>query len=409
MIKSFKVKLKVNNKIRTFFNNNCSISRFAYNWALNREIENHKNGNKFLSNYDLRKELTKLKKTEFNFLYNYDCNIPKQAIKDCERAFKTFFKNKKGYPKFKSKKNNKQSFFIDNYCIKIFKDGCKIPNLKRKIRFYEKNYIPDGLKSYSNPRITTDGIDWFLSVGVEVEDKNIELTNEILGIDLGLKELAVCSNGKVYHNNNKSKKIKLLRKRQKRIQRRISKKYKMNKHENKFIKTNNIRKLEKRNLKIYIKLTNIQRDYFNKVVLDVVRTKPQVIVLEDLNIKGILKNKHLSKSIQQSSLYLFKTLLINKANEYRIKIIEADRFYPSSKMCSNCGQIKSDLKLKDRVYKCDCGLEIDRDLNAAINLSKYPQIVGNLSSWRTKRNESSNRNITKSSSLKREINQKVIK
>lgn len=184
----------------------------------------------------------------------------------------------------------------------MFKDGCKIPKLKSKLKFYEKDYIQTGLKSYSNPRITFDGIDWFLSVGVDVKSRNFKLTDEVLGIDLGLKKLVTCSNGKVYCNNNKSKQIKLLRKRQRRIQRKISRKYELNKQGQKFIKTNNIRKEETKLKKNIIKICNIQRDYFNKVVLDVVRNKPQTVILEDLNVKGMFKNKQ-SQNLYKKVLY----------------------------------------------------------------------------------------------------------
>ncbi|MDR2407144.1 MAG: transposase [Bacteroidales bacterium] len=412
MIKSYKVKLKLNNKQKTHLVYCANVSRWAYNWALGQEKENYElnkdNPDKkthFINNFDLRKRLTYLKKNNDNYkwLYDYDCDIVKQSIKDAEKSFLDFFKHKTGFPKFKSKRKSKPSFFIDNIKIKIDKHGVKIPRLKSIMKFYEKDYIPinddnnninnninnkpneNKIIKYSNPRITSDGINWYLSVGIELNNKNIEENekeisnlinnNNILGIDLGLKELAACSNGKTYSNNNKSKKLKLLRKRQRRLQKKISKKYEEqkkrmeinnnksnnNKSDNrntnnkikieykkgeKLTKTFNIVKSENKLKKTYIKISNIQRDYFNKVVLEIVKTKPSKIVLEDLNIRGMQKNKHLSKSIQESSLYLFRTLLTNKCKEYNIEIINADRFYPSSKLCSNCGNIKEDLKLK---------------------------------------------------------------
>jgi putative transposase len=449
MIKSFKVKLKINDKQRTHFNKCAGVSRWAYNWALGYEKENYEKNKDnvdkkthFVNNFDLRKILTQLKQNDesYKWLYDYDVDIVKQAVKDAEKSYLNFFKNKTGFPKFKSKRKTKPSFFIDNMKIKINKQGIKIPKLKSTIKFHEKDYIPIGnidnksskkndlkvnnenikinsknktdnnIIKYLNPRITSDGIDWFLSVGIETENNNekIELTDNILGIDLGLKDLAICSNGKVYKNNNKNKKLKLFKKRQRRLQRKISKKYLKNKQGNKFVQTRNIIKDNKKLQKTYIKLNNIQRDYFNKIVLEIARTKPSEIVLENLNIQGMQKNKHLSKSIQESSLFLFKTLLINKCSEFGIKITNADRFYPSSKLCSNCGNKKDDLKLKDRIYKCDninCNLHynpIDRDYNASLNLAKYPQIVENLSLWRTKSKESSNRKKTKSGSMNEE-------
>jgi len=385
MIKSFKVKLKLNNKQRNFLKRNSDVSRFVYNWTLEQQITSYKNGGKFVSNYDLRKRLTKLKKSgEFSWIYDYDCDIVKQAVKDGCNAYIKFFKKQNKFPRFKSRKTAKPSFFVDNYKIKIFNDGVKIPKLKSKVRFYEKGYIPFDIK-YSNPRISSDGISWFLSVGYDTKIKEQTLGEEVLGIDLGLKNLAICSNGKIYKNNNKSKRIKLLRKKLKRKQRKISKKYILNKVGNKFIKTNNIKKEEKNLKKVYIKISDIQKDYFNKIAIELVRTKPKTIVMEDLNLTGMMKNKHLSKSLQESNLYMFKNILFYKSKEYGINFIEADRFFPSSKLCSRCHTIKKDLKLHDRVYKCDvCGLEIDRDFGASLNLSQYPKFLGNLSLWRTK-------------------------
>jgi len=385
MIKSFKVKLKINNKQRTFLQKNSGVSRFIYNWTLEQQQINHKNGGKFISNYDLRKRITKLKTGELAWLFDYDCDIVKQAVKDACNSYKKFFKKQSNFPRFKSRKKSKPSFYIDSLKIDIANDDVKIPKLKKRIRLYEKGYIPLGVK-YSNPRIISDGISWFLSVGSEVEDKKVNLTNEVIGIDLGLKTLATCSNGKVYKNNNKSKKIKLLRKRQKRCQRRISRKYEINKIGNKYFKTNNIKKEEIKLRKILIGLANIQRNYFNKIAIDLVRTKPKTIVMEDLNLIGMMKNCHLSKSLQESSLYMFKIILCNKCKEYGIEIVNADRFYPSSKRCNACGNIKKDLKLSDRVYMCEnCGLEIDRDENASYNLRQYLKFSGNSSLWRTKK------------------------
>jgi putative transposase len=470
MIKSYKTKLKLNNKQRTYLTKCANVSRWAYNWALGQEKENYEinreNSDKkthFINNFNLRKKLTNLKQNNENFkwLYDYDCDIVKQSIKDAEKSFLDFFKHKTGFPKFKSKRKTKPSFFVDNIKIKIDTKGVKIPKLDSVIKLYEKNYIPINIKNskekekekeknhnninnnklntnnktikYLNPRITSDGINWYLSVGIEKENivnkintKTAKLANEILGIDLGLKELASCSNNKVYPNNNKTKKFKLLRKRQKRLQRAIARKYekqkktaeletgRRSKKGDRLTKTNNILKSENKLKKTYIKISNIQRDYFNKTVLEIVKTKPSKIVLEDLNIQGMQKNKHLSKSIQESSLYLFRTLLINKSKEFNIEVIVADRFYPSSKLCSHCRNIKEDLKLKDRIYKCNninCNLHnnpIDRDYNASLNLAKYPQIVGNLSLWRTKPKDSSNRKKANSGSMKKEKSKEVI-
>jgi len=407
MIKSFKVKLKPNNKQESFLKANASVSRFAYNWTLEQQQINYKNGGKFLNNFDLRKRLTLLKKENLNWLYNYDVDITKQAVKDACDSYIKFFKQGKGFPKFKSKKHAKESFFVDNFKIKIENDCIKIPKLKTKIKLAEKGYIPLNCK-YSNPRITNDGVSWFLSVGVEVENAKQELTNEVLGIDVGLKDLAIRSDGVVHKNINKCKRLKTLRRKQKRTQRAISRKYEKNKIGNKFIKTQNIKKAELTLKKQYVKIQNIQTDYFKKTAIAIARTKPKTIVMENLNIAGMMKNKHLSRSFQESSLYKFKNAVKNKCVEFGIEFVEASVFFPSSKLCSNCHTIKKDLKLKDRVFKCEsCSFVIDRDANASQNLKQYPELQGNLSLWSAKSKESSRK--AKSGTAKKEISQKLNK
>jgi putative transposase len=407
MIKSFKVKLKPNNKQESFLKANASVSRFAYNWTLEQQQINYKNGGKFLNNFDLRKRLTLLKKENLNWLYNYDVDITKQAVKDACDSYIKFFKQGKGFPKFKNKKHAKESFFVDNCRIKIENNCIKIPKLKTKIKLVEKGYIPLNCK-YSNPRITNDGVSWFLSVGVEVENEKQELTNEVLGIDVGLKDLAIRSDGVVHKNINKCKRLKTLRRKQKSTQRAISRKYRQNKISNKFIKTQNIKKEELILKKQYVKIQNIQTDYFKKTAIAIARTKPKTIVMENLNIAGMMKNKHLSRSFQESSLYKFKNAVKNKCVEFGIEFIEAKTFFPSSKLCSNCHTIKTDLKLKDRVFKCgSCFFEADRDFNASQNLSKYPELQGNLSLWSAKSKESSRK--AKSGTVKKEISKKLNK
>ena len=278
------------------------------------------------------------------------------------------------YPKFKSKKKSKPSFYNDTFQIKFTPTHVQLEKIG-KIRLSEKDRIPQ--EKYMNPRLTYDGLKWYLSVAIEIED-NIKpiLTNESIGIDVGVKDLAILSNGIIYKNINKSKKVKKLEKKLKRLQRKTSRKYEKNKQGNKFIKTKNINKYENKIRKIHKILTNIRTDYIQKTVTEIVRIKPSQIVMETLDIKGMMKNKHLAKFIQQQKLYEFKILIKYKSNKYGITFIEADRWYPSSKTCSECGYIKSKLSLKEREFICeDCGIVIDRDLNAAINLSRYNNIL----------------------------------
>ena len=382
-MKTFKTKLKLNNKQRTRLFKNASVSRFVYNLTLEMQEINYKNGGKFLSDCEIRKAITIRKKEDLTWLYDYNCDIVKQAVKDACRAYKKFFNKKAKKPKFKSAKLTKPSFYVDGWKLKIENGYVKIP-LCTKIKLYEKDYILEGL-NYQNPRITFDGINWWLSVGLPVKTEQYELTDEIIGIDLGLKELATCSNGMVFHNVAKSNGYQKVNKSLKQKQRQISRKYEMNKQGNKFIKTSNINKLERRIQKKRIKLDNIKKDYFHKSSTALVRTKPKAIVLEDLNVAGMRKNKHLSRSLQETSISTFKQMLISKAESHGIEVVLADRFYPSSQICSHCGNRKVDLKLSERVYKCPvCELEIDRDLNASINLKHYREFPEKLSLWRAK-------------------------
>ena len=378
MIKTYKVKLKPNNKQQTKMLRFCGAKRFAYNWALAKEEENYKNGGKFISDCELRKQFTQLKKTEeYKWLYSVSNDVTKQAIKDTCIAYKNFFKGYAKPPKFKTKRTDKPSFYVDNMKIKFTETHVKLENIatsrkKNKaklnwVRLAEKNKIPTDCK-YINPHIVFDGINWFICVGIEIEDNKELPTNDGIGIDLGVKDLAICSDGNTYKNINKTQKIKKLEKRKRRLQRKISRKYLNNKKGNSYYKTSNIIKSEKKLLKLNHRLTNIRDNYLHSVTSEIVNRKPKFITIEDLNVSGMMKNKHLSKAIQEQKLYEFRRQLEYKCRWNNIELRIVDKFYPSSKLCHCCGQIKSDLKLSDRVYKCDCGYIEDRDLNASLNL-----------------------------------------
>ena len=231
--------------------------------------------------------------------------------------------------------------------------------------------IPMDVK-YTNPRVSFDGKYWYIAVGIEKKQPVVELTNESIGIDVGIKDLAVCSNGMTFKNINKTKLVKNLEKRLRRLQRKISKKYEMNKEGRKFVKTSNIIKLEKQIRLIHRRLSNIRNNHLHQATTKIVKTKPSKVVMETLNIKGMMKNRHLSKAIAQQGLYEFKRQLDYKCQLYGIEFVEADKWYPSSKTCSECGHVKTRLSLSERTYICeDCGVVIDRDYNASINLSRY--------------------------------------
>ena len=349
-------------------------ARFIYNWTIARQEENYKNGGKFISDNDLRKEITQLKKSELQWLKEVSNNVAKQAVKDACDSYKRFFKGLADKPRFKSRKKSKPSFYNDNCKLKVEDKSVLIEKVGWiNIKPYS---IPLGVK-YSNPRISFDGKYWYISVGVERELSKVKLTDESIGIDVGVKYLAICSNGMTFKNINKTKEVKRLKKVLKRKQRKVSRKYEINKikkgGENRcqFKKTNNIIKLEKEIRLLHRRLTNIRSNHIHQATNKIVKIKPSRVVMETLNIKGMMKNRHLSKAIAEQCLYEFKRQIQYKCKKYGIEFVEADKWFPSSKTCSYCGAINKDLKLKDRVYQCSCGLKIDRDLNASINLSRY--------------------------------------
>ena len=385
MIKSIKVRLKPNNKQLTKLFQYAGCAKFAYNWAIAREQENYKQGNKFLSDYDLRKEFTQLKKIpEYKWLNDVSNNVTKQAIKDACNAYKKLFKKQSGCPKFKSKKRSKPSFYQDNVKIQFTDTHVKIEKFsmskkrnKQKlnwVKLCERGRIPTDCK-YLNPRFTYDGLYWYVSVGIEVSgDVSIPL-NEGIGIDLGIKELAVCSDGSVYKNINKIQRGKKLEKKKRRLQRSISRRYEKNKKGESYYKTCNIIKREKELLKVIKRLTNIRQNYLHQTTSEIIKRKPSFICIEDLNVSGMMKNRHLSKAIQEQCFYEFRRQIEYKSEWNDIQVVIADRYFPSSKLCSRCGSVKKDLKLSDRIYKCECGNVIDRDFQASLNLKMYGENV----------------------------------
>ena len=370
-----------NNKQITKLFQYAGTARFAYNWALNKEQENYKNGGKFISDNELRKEFTILKQTnEYGWLNRISNNVTKQAIKDACESYRRFFKGQNKFPKYKSKKKSRPSFFQDPVKIKFTGTHVKVEGFatsKRankqklnRIRLAERNRIPTDCKYY-NPRITFDGINWFISVGIDTNEDKSKLNTNGIGIDLGLKDLAICSDGNTYKNINKSETVKKLEKKKRRLQRGISRSYEKNKKGGSYCKTNNIIKKEKLLLKVNHRVTNIRQNYLHQTTSEIVNRKPRFICIEDLNVRGMMKNKHLSKAVHSQGFYEFRRQLEYKCADKGIPLIIADRFYPSSKLCSCCGNMKKDLKLTDRIYKCDCGNIIDRDVQAAINLEAY--------------------------------------
>lgn len=394
MIKTYKVMLLPNNKQKTKLFECSGVARWAYNFVLEQQQINYKNGGKFLDDKTLRKRLTELKKAgEYNWLNDYSNNITKQAIKDACIAYKNFFEGRAKFPRFKSKKRSKQSFYQDTDKIVITDTHVKLEKLttsKKKnkqklnwVKLAETGRIPIGKDvKYSNPRVTYDGLNWYLSIGVEENiQSNTEQYIEGIGIDLGVKDLAVVSTGQKFKNINKSSKVKKLEKRLKRLQRKLSKKYELNKiqiegGEYRYRKTKNIKKLEFLVLKVQRRLKNIRHNYIHQITTSLVRTKPEYVVMESLNTCGMLKNRKLSKAIQEQAFHEFKRQMEYKCAWNGVKFILADRFYPSSKTCNRCGNVNDNLSLSERTFICnECGYEIDRDLNASINLKNYGKSI----------------------------------
>lgn len=368
MILSKKVRLYPSELQEQKLLQSVGTTRFIYNWTLAKQEENYKNGGKFISDSELRKEISQLKKTELSWLKEVSNNVAKQSVKDACDSYKRFFKGVSDKPRFKSRRKSKKSFYNDNCKLKV-KEG-KLVNIEKVGWIKTNEQLPIGVK-YSDPRISYDNKYWYISVGIEQEEIKEELTDVSLGIDLGLKDLAICSNGEVHKNINKTNVVRKIEKRLKRLQKQVSRKYEQNKKGKELVKTKNIIKLEKQIQQVHRRLANIRNNYLHQTTTNIVKTKPYRVVIEDLAVSNMMKNKHLSKAISKQGFYEFKRQIEYKCKFRGIELVIADRFYPSSKTCSQCREINKDLKLKDRVYNCSCGLSIDRDLNASINLSNY--------------------------------------
>lgn len=376
MIKSFKIRIYPTKAQEELIWKHIGSCRYIWNWMLAKQEELYAAGEKHLSDFDMIRLITPLKNDgEHEWLYEVSNASLQIVCRDLQKAYKCFFKKLSGFPKFKSRKRSKLSYpvcanrfyFVDNNMVQIQKLG--------KVRYKTDFNLPlDKEHKFSNPRITNRNGKWLLSFGMECENQTPKLTDMSMGIDLGIKDLAIaeCNGQIVFHNINKSKKMKELCKKQKHLQRSISRKYEANKQCKKYIKTKNIERLENKLRKLYCHISNIRQNYIHQCTHALVSLLPSRVVMEDLNITGMIKNRHLARAIQEQCLYEFIRQMRYKCEWNGIEFIQANRFYPSSKTCSCCGNVKRDLKLSDRTYKCDiCGLTIDRDYNAAINLSKY--------------------------------------
>lgn len=355
----------------------AGATRFIYNHLLQKHEEYYEQNHENWLCGKMCKYITQLKEIEkYNWLKEISAFTLKQTARNLDDAYMRFYKKINGHPKFKSKKKSKISFpvrgeakrmyFIDN-TVKLEKIGF----VKYKSSHDFSEYVFTKYQTFYNCRINKTNNKWILHVTLTSETQAVKLTDKVMGIDIGIKEFATICFGEekiVYHNINKSQKIRKLKSKLKHLHRKLSKKYLINNYKN----TNNILKYQNIIKKIYYKLSCIREDYICKIVNKIVNMKPSKIVVEKLNVEGLLKNKHISESVREQMFYTFFHKLKNKCEFYGIEFIRADRYYPSSKKCSNCGNVKKYLKLSERTYICEhCGLEIDRDFNAAINLMNY--------------------------------------
>ena len=378
MYKALKIELKLTNEQKIKVCKTIGTERFIYNEYIKYNQEQYELGNKFISAFEFSKYINNVylpSNPDKKWIKDVSSKSVKQAMIYGEKAFKNFFKGLSSFPVFKKKgKNELGAYFVkDNKKdFEFYRHKIKIPTLKF-VRVKEYGYIPKNanIKSGTISKVTDR---YFLSLVMEVDDivKTENKSIKGLGVDLGIKDTAVCSDGKIFKNINKTKKVKKLKKKIKREQRKMSRSIEYSKSNK--IKLKECKNFNKKKLKVqrlFYRLNCIRYDYNNKIVNEITRTKLKYITIEDLKVSNMMKNKHLSKAIQEQNFFSIRTKLINKCKERNIELRLVDTFYPSSKTCSCCGSIKKDLKLNNRIYKCsNCGLEIDRDYNASINLEK---------------------------------------
>lgn len=373
MYKSYKTRLYPTKEQEILFKKHIGCCRFIYNYMLDLQSKNYNAGNKYLSRFDMIRLLTSLKKLEeFSWLNEVSNHSLQIICGDLDSAFKCFFNKISKYPKFKSKHKLYLKFpvridtlyFKSETLVNIAKCG--------KVKYKSDFKFPIGIHvcKFINPRIESKNGKWILSFSMEYENQ-VQNTNDFsMGIDLGIKELAVvsCNNQEyIFHNINKSKRLRDIEKRIKYVQRSMSRKFRQNKE-----RTNNWERERQKLRRLYAKQTNIRDNYLHQTTRFIVNLSPSRVVMEKLDITSMMKNKYLAKEIAEQKWYEFTRQMQYKCEWAGIEFVQVDKYYPSSKTCSHCGHIKKDLKLSDRIYKCPiCNLEIDRDLNAARNLERY--------------------------------------
>lgn len=381
MKRAYKIEINPTKEQKTKIHQTIGVSRFIYNFYISHNKEVYEKEGKFKSGMDFSKWLNNEyipNNQDKKWIKEVSSKATKQAIMNGDKAFRDFFNGKKGFPKFKKKKNKDvKAYFPKNNKTDwtLERHRVKIPTLGW-IKLKEFGYIPTNSVVKSGT-VSQKADRYYVSILVEENDMQVpKPINEGIGIDVGLKEFVICSNGDKFKNINKAVTVKKVEKKLKREQRKLSRKYESLKVRNKNIKEGsatrqNIQKQVVKVQKLHQRLANIRTDYINKTINEIVKNKPSYVVIEDLAVSNMMKNKHLSKAIANQKFFEFRTKLTSKCKQSNIELRVVDRFYPSSKTCSSCGEVKKDLKLSDRVYKCineKCNLIIDRDLNASYNL-----------------------------------------
>ena len=375
MLKSFKTEINPTEEQKANIRKTIGTCRYVYNFYLAHNKELHENGKKFMSSNQFRVWLNNEylpKHPEYFWIKEAYSKAVTQAVNNGQTAFTRFFEHQSNFPKFKKKyKSDVKMYFVKNNPkdCRCERHRINIPSLGW-VRIKEKGYIPTTKDGYTikSGHVSIKADRYYVSVLIEIPNNKIaDNSNEGIGIDLGLKDFAIVSNGKTYKNINKLAKLKKLEKQLIRKQRSLSRKYE-NLKKGESTQKANIQKQSIKVQKLHHRIDNIRTDYINKTITEIVKTKPSYITIEDLNVSGMMKNKHLSKAVASQKFYEFRIKLQAKCNENGIELRVVDRWFPSSKTCHCCGAIKKDLKLSDRIFKCDCGYTEDRDFNAALNL-----------------------------------------
>jgi len=375
LLKSFKTEINPTEEQKVKIRKTIGTCRYIYNFYLAHNKELHDNGEKFMSGKSFSVWLNNEylpKNPDKLWMKEVSSKSVKRSIENGCVAFTRFFKHQSAFPNFKKKgKSDVKMYFVKNNPkdCRCERHRMNIPSLGW-VRMKEKGYVPTTKDGYvmKSGHVSIKADRYYVSVLIEIpNNKTADNSNEGIGIDLGLKDFAIVSNGKTYKNINKSAKLKKLEKQLIREQRSLSRKYE-NLKKGESTQRANIQKQKLKVQKLHHKIDNIRTDYINKTIAEMVKTKPSYITIEDLNVSGMMKNKHLSKAVASQKFYEFRTKLQAKCKENGIELRVVDRWYPSSKTCHCCGAIRKDLKLSDRIFQCDCGYIEDRDFNAALNL-----------------------------------------